>query len=130
MRRVPIFDSVLAVLKEMRLARGTNVLLWAGRKGGQAAEPARGAQAVQERDRTRRVAQRDAAPRSSTLVRKPVSDRRRRIFKLSKILGHATVTITERTYAHLKPDVYEADYGRVAFRMPTTGNVVEFLTAR
>lgn len=52
------------------------------------------------------------------------------IFKLSKILGHATVTITERTYAHLKPDAYEADYGRVAFRMPTTGKVVELLAAR
>ena len=52
------------------------------------------------------------------------------IFKLSKILGHATVTITERTYAHLKPDAYEADYGRVAFRMPTTGNVVELSMAR
>ena len=42
----------------------------------------------------------------------------------------ATVTITERTYAHLKPDAYEADYGRVAFLMPTTGNVVELSAAR
>jgi len=32
--------------------------------------------------------------------------------------------------AHLKPDAYEADYGRVAFRMPTTGNVAELSTAR
>jgi integrase/recombinase XerD len=40
------------------------------------------------------------------------------IFKLSKILGHSSVAITERTYAHLRPDAYEADYGRVRFRMP------------
>ncbi len=40
------------------------------------------------------------------------------IFKLSRILGHATVKITESTYAHLRPEAFEVDYGRVAFRMP------------
>jgi hypothetical protein len=44
--------------------------------------------------------------------------------------GSRVRQVIERTYAHLKPDAYEADYGRVAFRMPTTGNVVELSTAR
>ena len=52
------------------------------------------------------------------------------IFKLSKILGHSSVTITEKTYAHLKPTAYEADYGRVAFRMPTEGKVLAIAAAR
>lgn len=48
--------------------------------------------------------------------------------KLSRILGHSSVTITERTYAHLRPDAYEANYGRVRFRMPeeSGGEVVVF----
>ncbi len=32
------------------------------------------------------------------------------IYRLSKILGHSSVTVTER-YAHLAPDAFEQDYG-------------------
>ena len=32
------------------------------------------------------------------------------IYRLSKILGHSSVTVTER-YAHLAPDVFDQDYG-------------------
>jgi len=39
------------------------------------------------------------------------------IFRLSKYLGHATVLITERTYAHLVPDDYSKDWGRVSVRV-------------
>ena len=39
------------------------------------------------------------------------------IFKLSRMLGHSSVSITEKTYAHLKPDAYETDYGRVRFEI-------------
>jgi hypothetical protein len=42
------------------------------------------------------------------------------VFKLSKILGHSSVTITEKTYAHLEPDAYEGDDERVVFRVPAT----------
>jgi hypothetical protein len=38
--------------------------------------------------------------------------------------------ITEKTYAHLKPDAYDADYGRVAFRMPTDAQVLSLPAAR
>ena len=43
------------------------------------------------------------------------------IFKLSRILGNSSVAITERTYAHLKPNTFEADYHRVRVAMPGEG---------
>jgi hypothetical protein len=45
------------------------------------------------------------------------------IFRLSKILGHANVTITQKVYAHLAPDAWEQDYHRVAFVVPDTSAV-------
>lgn len=41
------------------------------------------------------------------------------IFRLSKILGHANVTITQKVYAHLAPDAWEQDYHRVSFDLPS-----------
>lgn len=35
------------------------------------------------------------------------------LFKLQKILGHATVQMTMR-YSHLVPSAFEADYGRLS----------------
>jgi site-specific recombinase XerC len=46
------------------------------------------------------------------------------IFKLSKILGHSSVAITQEVYAHLHPDAYAEDYSRVAFSMPREAGVV------
>jgi len=40
------------------------------------------------------------------------------IFRLSKILGHSSVVITQKVYAHLIPDVWEQDYHRVSFVVP------------
>ncbi|HEY3805158.1 MAG TPA: tyrosine-type recombinase/integrase [Kofleriaceae bacterium] len=40
------------------------------------------------------------------------------IFRLSKILGHSNVTITQKVYAHLAPDAWERDYHRVSFVVP------------
>lgn len=126
-RRVPIFDSVMPVLKEMKVARGGSPLLWPRAK----------------RVRLGRTPPPDRAM-SQTAVRKPFKEAVVRagfdkalrlhdlrhtfaslflvdggdIFKLSRILGHHSVVITERTYAHLKPNAFEEDYGRVAFRMP------------
>lgn len=49
------------------------------------------------------------------------------IFRLSRILGHSSVAITEKVYGHLRPDVFEMDYHRVAFRVPseTDGKVIK-----
>jgi hypothetical protein len=40
------------------------------------------------------------------------------IFKLSRILGHSSVAITEKIYAHLRPDAHAADDSRVSFSVP------------
>jgi integrase len=45
------------------------------------------------------------------------------IFRLSKILGHSSVVITQRVYAHLIPEVWEQDYQRVSFTLPERGAV-------
>lgn len=47
------------------------------------------------------------------------------LFKLQKILGHQSVQMTMR-YAHLAPDAYSADYGRLGAALPISdGQVVE-----
>lgn len=125
LRRVPIFDSVLPVLKTMRLARGSNVLLWPGREPCKARnksaiwkafKPAVKRAALDERMRLH-----DLRHSFASLFLLDRGD----IFKLSKILGHSTVTITEKTYAHLRPDAFEEDYGRVRFRMPEVWAVLK-----
>ncbi|HEX4353206.1 MAG TPA: tyrosine-type recombinase/integrase [Polyangiales bacterium] len=40
------------------------------------------------------------------------------IFRLSRALGHATVLITQKFYAHLAPEAWEQDYRRVLFVVP------------
>lgn len=117
-RHVPIMDSVLPVLRAMRLTRGGNVMLWPGPRTRRA------------RPQTwARNAFRDAVTAAGLPEAMRLHDLRHSfaslwlidggdIFKLSRILGHSSVAITERTYAHLKPDAFEQDYGRVRFAMP------------
>ena len=45
------------------------------------------------------------------------------IFRLSKILGHSSVVVTQKVYAHLAPEAWEHDYRRVAFVVPHEGAV-------
>jgi integrase len=126
-RRVPIFDSVLAVLRDMKLARGGDALLWPGgyrRLRGRTPERALSQAAI--RDPFKLATKRAGLPPElrlhdlrhtfASLFLVDGGD----IFKLSRILGHSSVSITERTYAHLKPTAYEGDYGRVSFRMPAS----------
>ncbi len=51
------------------------------------------------------------------------------IFKLSKILGHSSVAITQHVYAHLHPDAFAEDYSRVSFAMPDKAGVIVKLQA-
>lgn len=127
MRRVPVFDSVMPVLREMRLARGASAtMLWpdARRRPGKArTQPwIRKAfhEAVERAGLAKEMRIHDLRHSFASLFLLDGGD----IFKLSRILGHSSVTITERTYAHLRPDAYEADYGRVRFRMPSEGGEV------
>lgn len=118
LRRVPIFDSVLAVLRAMRLARGNNVLLWPGRKPGRPRNKSvvwkQFKPAIERAGLDTRMRLHDLRHSFASLFLLDGGD----IFKLAKILGHSSVTITEKTYAHLRPDAFEEDYGRVRFRMP------------
>lgn len=41
------------------------------------------------------------------------------IFRLSKLMGHRSVKITQDTYAHLAPEAWTQDYARIAFHIPS-----------
>lgn len=127
LRRVPIFDSVLPVLKEMRLARGSRALLWpGGRPGKPLSQPSVWKpfkRAVEHAELDERMRLHDLRHSFASLFLLDGGD----VFKLSRILGHSSVTITERTYAHLRPDAFEEDYGRVRFRMPVEADVLQIL---
>jgi len=127
-RRVPIFDSVLPVLRAMKLARGGSPLLWPNTQRirlGRMPQPHRPMSQSAVRDPFKEAALRAGLPKElrlhdlrhtfASLFLVDGGD----IFKLSRILGHHSVVITEKTYAHLKPTAFEEDYKRVAFRMPT-----------
>lgn len=123
-RHVPIIDSVYPVLRAMRLARGGNALLWPGRRTGGARpqtwarEPFKRAVVAAGLPESMRL--HDLRHSFASLFLLDGGD----IFKLSRILGHSSVTITERTYAHLRPDAYQEDYGRVRFEMPRETKVL------
>lgn len=53
------------------------------------------------------------------------------LFRLQKILGHKSVTMTMR-YAHLAPDAFASDYGRLGATAPSAagGVVVPFAAPR
>ena len=129
LRHVPIFDSVLTVLKEMKLAKGKNTLLWPGAKLDKFDEQL-------PRNKTSVFRPFKAAVLRAGLSKKlRLHDLRHTfaglflasggdIFKLSKILGHSSVAITQQVYAHLHPDAFAEDYSRVAFAMPEKAGVL------
>ena len=123
LRHVPIFDSVLTVLREMKLAKGKNTLLWPGANRDELGEQL-------PRNKTSVFRPFKAAVLRAGVAKKlRIHDLRHTfaglflasggdIFKLSKILGHSSVAITQQVYAHLHPDAFAEDYSRVAFEMP------------
>lgn len=117
-RHVPVLDSVLPVLQARALRRAGSVLVFPNQKGR-----------VRERTHVR-VSYKAALGRAGLSSRLRWHDLRHTfashwvlnggdIFRLARILGHANVTITQRTYAHLAPEAWQQDYGRVAFRVST-----------
>lgn len=130
-RHVPILDALLPMLRERALQRGGSVLVFPGRVStlpGSIA-PVRSKPGVQG---AYKLAVRRAGLEPSmrfhdlrhTFASHWVMDRGD-IFRLSKILGHSSVKITEERYAHLAPEAFEQDYGRVTFTIPT-GAVYRF----
>jgi integrase len=123
-RRVPILDNVLGMLRERALQRGGALLVFPGKDGKVRSKPG-------VRDAYKR-----AVKRAGLDTKLRLHDTRHTfashfvmdggdIFALSKILGHHSVTVTEKFYAHLRPDHWERDYGRVAFVVPASA-VYEF----
>jgi integrase len=123
---------VLTVLREMKLAKGTYTLLWPGAKRDKFDEQL-------PRNKTSVFRPFKAAVERAGLPKKlRLHDLRHTfaglflasggdIFKLSKILGHSSVAITQQVYAHLHPNAFAEDYSRVSFAMPDkTGAVVKF----
>lgn len=122
-RVVEIFDSVLPVLRAMKLRSGTNVRLWPSvRRTATGGERVRSVSGVH-------LAFKAALRRAGLDSAFRIHDMRHTfaglyltaggdIYRLSQLLGHASVRVTERVYAHLARRAFEADRGRVAFDLP------------
>jgi len=133
-RHLPILDSVLPIFQQRALRRGGAMLVFPGRAtapGKQNASDVRAKTPVQ-------VAFKHALRRAGLDVRLRWHDLRHTcaswwvlsggdIFRLSKMLGHANVSITQKTYAHLAPEAWQQDYHRLAFHCPSApARVYEF----
>jgi integrase len=121
-RHVPILDTFLPFLRELALQRGGAVLVFPGAKGRPRSKPGV------------RVPFKQAAKRAGLATKLRFHDLRHTfashwvldggdIFRLSRILGHSSVVITQKFYAHLIPEMWEQDYHRVAFTLPERGAV-------
>ncbi len=110
----------------MKLAAGGNVLVWPG-----ANRDKQGRQLSRDKSSVFRPFK-AAAKRAGLSKKLRLHDLRHTfashymmnggdIFKLSRILGHSSVIVTEKVYAHLAKDAHAADYGRVSFAMPSEG---------
>lgn len=124
-RRIPILDAVLPMLRQRALQRGGASLLFPGKGGKQRSQPGV------------RDAFKLAVKRAGLDTRLRLYDCRHTfashwvmnsgdIFALSKVLGHHSVVVTEKFYAHLRPDHWERDYQRVSFHVPAEAPVYEF----
>jgi integrase len=118
LRHLPILDAVLPMLKARALQRGGAELVFGGKRGK-----------VRDKPAVRR-ALRAALARAGLDTKLRWHDLRHTcaswwvlaggdIFRLAKLLGHSSVTITEQWYAHLAPEAWQQDYARLAFRVPT-----------
>lgn len=123
LRHVPILDSVLPVLRAMKLARGgdgASGMLWPGAKPGRARDKSSVfrpfKRAVLRAKLDPALSPHDLRHTFASHYLAAGGD----IFKLSRILGHSSVAVTEKTYAHLRADAHVGDYGRVSFDMPNS----------
>jgi integrase len=116
-RHVPILDSVLPLLQKRALRRAGCVLVFPGKDGA-----VRAKSPVQ-------VAFKQALKRAGLDTALRFHDLRHTcaswwvlaggdIFRLSRVLGHADVRVTQKVYAHLAPEAWEQDYGRITFHVP------------
>ena len=118
LRHVPILDSVLPVLQARALKRGGAILVFPSDKGQ--VRTKQGVFAIYKL--ALRRAQLDTRMRWHDLRHTFASHWMMDsgcIFRLAKILGHHSVSVTEKVYAHLAPQAWEQDYKRVGFHVPS-----------
>lgn len=124
-RYIPILDTLLPFLRELSLKRGGAKLVFPGEDGKPRSKPG-------VRFPFKQAAKRAGLPEAlrfhdlrHTFASHWVLDGGD-IFRLSKILGHSNVMITQKVYAHLAPEAWEQDYHRVSFVVPDAGTVYAF----
>lgn len=126
-RHVPILDSVLPVLQRRALRRAGAVFVFPGKEGRVRAKvPVQVAykQALKRAGLDTKLRWHDLRHTCASWWVMDGGD----IFRLSRMLGHASVQITQKTYAHLAPEAWQQDYHRLAFRVPDEpARVVEFV---
>ena len=138
-RHVPILDPLLPILRGWRL-RAPGLLVFANRDGRMFGRSARAFQEVLHRA-LKRAGFPERTGRGGRVERHIVFHSLRHtfashwvmgggdIFRLQRILGHQSIAMTMR-YAHLAPDAFEGDYGRLGPAAPDpTGRVFEFRQA-
>lgn len=124
-RAVPIFDSVLPLLRELKLARGSNVIVFPNPAGKVRSKPGvfrPFKNALAAAGLPTRIRLHDLRHSFAVLYLLDGGD----LHRLSRILGHSTVITTERCYLKFKPTGFDLDYGRVSFAMPRDAAVIRF----
>lgn len=123
-RSVPIFDCVQPLLRELKLKRGTSRLVFPNPHGKVRSKPGVSVpfkRALVKAGLPTKIRPHDLRHSFAILYLLDGGD----LHRISRILGHSTVITTERAYLRFKPTGFDLDYGRVAFRMPTSDNVVQ-----
>ena len=121
-RHIPILDTLVPFLRELALKRGGAKLVFPGEDGKPRSKPGVRFPFKQAASRAGLPPQLRFHDLRHTFASHWVLDAGD-IFRLSKILGHSNVTITQKVYAHLAPEAWEQDYHRVSFVLPGAGTV-------
>jgi integrase len=129
-RHLPLLDPLVPVLKAWRL-RCPDPWIFPGETGKMLGKSARVFQEVFQRCMVRAKLAVEDAPTEGRLT---FHDLRHTLashwvmqggdlFRLQKILGHADTKMTMR-YAHLAPEAFQGDWGRMKDAVPKEGNVL------
>lgn len=121
-RWIPILDTLLPLVRELALKRGGDTFVFPGELGKPRSKPGVQypyKQAVQRAGLNTKLRFHDLRHTFASHWVLDGGD----IFRLSRILGHSTVVVTQKFYAHLAPEAWEQDYGRVSFVLPAEGTV-------
>jgi integrase len=116
-RRVPIFDPLLPVLREWKARCGSRELVFPNEVGKMHARGARACKQLFVECRTKakipKVRFHDLRHSFASRFMLAGGD----LFKLQKILGHQSIVMTQR-YAHLSPEAFKEDLGRLDDVLP------------